>query len=286
MESIRSLLVAICFFCASYIAVYSSSASSTDVSLDPETHKAFLLNNWLPYRPSVAIFVDPLCPYCKKAMPTYRSIQSYNVFAFWSPIFGQRSESVIGPLFQCQNPTSIPIMEALAVSAFSAPMGACDNSLEEARQLRELNDQIVSQFNINAVPSYYIAGEKVVSDKIFQVDKNYLTNVQGILIDWRRYEENRVTSLEKATFKAVLIIGKVSRKTIRQVTELMPEYVFAQTIKSKQCKKIGFTDCRREFQSGLAKIRYSSEELIALLDASSFSNGVYQLDFDGNLTKL
>ena len=93
---------------------------------DPVTHAAFLYGEYFSNRSNVAVFIDPLCPYCTRAVPKFGGIREHNVFVFWAPIFGERSERALAPIFECEKPSAPEIlMSVVARDAFDCDPGCC-----------------------------------------------------------------------------------------------------------------------------------------------------------------
>ena len=115
---IINLIFGVLTVCLSILS-FNASASGFNASAsefivpDQIQHSEFLYGEWKSNRPSAVLFIDPICPYCKKVIPKLDNIHDFNLYVFWSPIFGDQSEKIIEPLFGCDKPTAEHILLGL-----------------------------------------------------------------------------------------------------------------------------------------------------------------------------
>lgn len=196
------------------------------------THSAFLYNDWQASRANVILFIDPLCPYCKKAIPRLVEIKNYNVYVFWSPIFGDRSEKIITPLFKCENPTSLQVLEAFVNK--NEKQLQCE--LPYNQYLRELNDEMVENYKINSVPSYYVQGVRTSLSRLITERRADVTDVNGVKINWARYHAQKISN-GQAVNNMALIISNDSIKYVQNfVNKFRPKYLFVNGYSGKFCE--------------------------------------------------
>lgn len=224
-----------------------------------EEHKAFLYGDWRPNRPSAILFIDPLCPYCKQAISKLGSVQHYNLFVFWSPIFGERSLQTIAPFFACAEPTAKPILDGLVVNS-NAPPAACLPNKDAS--LRKRNDAIVAAYNIQSVPSYFLQGRLTSLAQLQQAPQVELpARVLGVAVPWSRYQGAQVLPGDAGESAAIVFPRDIPISEMRKaVDRFKPRYVFAAGNWEQFCQYIALRGC----QTRGPVISYY-DEIVALL---------------------
>lgn len=224
-----------------------------------EEHKAFLYGDWRPNRPSAILFIDPLCPYCKQAISKLGSVQHYNLFVFWSPIFGERSLQTIAPFFACSEPTAKPILDGLVVNS-NAPSAACLPNKDAS--LRKRNDAMVSAYNIQSVPSYFLQGRLTSLAQLQQAPPVALpARVLGVAVPWSRYQSAQVMPGDASESTAIVFPRDIPLSEMRKaVDRFKPRYVFTAENWEQLCQHTALRAC----QPTRPEISYY-DEVVALL---------------------
>jgi hypothetical protein len=174
---------------------------------DPVGHQQFLLRPYQPAAPSVVVFKDPFCGYCIKAMANSAQLAAYNVYVFWYPIFGTSSEERVQQFFRCQNPTGPLVQKAML--ARQAP--ACDGDLQQ--QLVQVNQQMVDAYLPDAVPAYYLSGQRTYAAELVALVQQKQPVAQ-VKIQWQRYQSNLVTPVTMGDDVAVFLPATASEQSV------------------------------------------------------------------------
>lgn len=166
----------------------------------PEQYANFLMEPWKPDAPSLLVFKDPFCPYCISAFEKRERLSRYNVYVFWFPIFGERSDRRVEEIFRCNSPLSRQVIDAVIARAAPGCTG------EEKRHLRELNDAMVLAYQPDAVPSYYMGGRRLSLAELDQMAQ-VVTRLSGtVVLDWRRYAGHRLALDNHEVAKVAVVV--------------------------------------------------------------------------------
>ena len=73
-----------CLLLVCVLSLSSLAAAAVPIP-DADRDRAFLFGHWQPGRASVVLFIDPLCPYCKRVIPKLELInrRSKNEEVVW-----------------------------------------------------------------------------------------------------------------------------------------------------------------------------------------------------------
>lgn len=269
-------------FAVVFIITLSSSYSSASVSViipDREIHSPFLYGDWNERRSNLAIFIDPLCPYCKKAIPKFDGLKDYNVYVFWAPIFGQRSEEIIQPLFNCTHPTDDKILHQLVSSRDTALDLDCGTYYRS--ELRRLNDDVVNSYSINAVPAFFIQGVRTSLARVYRAEQKPGKYVNGVALDWDRYELSKVVAKGRLTSQAMILPAILTEKIFQLIDQYRPSYLFSAGNWLEICEKVVVSACSNS--DALAKNQQAYLELVALLDLQEQKSKVLIIANDGQV---
>lgn len=245
---------------------------------DPKTHASFLYGEWQPDRPNVVLFIDPLCPYCKKIIPKLERITAYNLFVFWSPIFGGRSETEIRRFFHCPKPTGKNEL-ALAFSNTSPAGPACSGSYKA--ELRRINDDLLATYPVDGVPAFFLQGKSVGFASIAEVERPNPLMIQGVRLNWQRYEAARLDATQAAQHQALLLPKALMKNARSLINQYKPAYVFLAGDNRAGCKLgIPLRTCQTD-SAFPDRPQTFLDELTALLDLNSDDKAAYLISFDG-----
>ncbi|QSP95532.1 hypothetical protein LPB19_03705 [Marinobacter salinisoli] len=167
---------------------FGSSAASVDPLPVPdhETFHSFLLDKWNPTQPTVVLMLDPFCPYCIRTLSQKERLSQYNVFLFWAPILGERSERRVAEILDCKVIAGPEVI--FAVIERSSP--SCDQATKGSNAA--LNWEFVNAYDPQAVPAYYFGGQRVSLSQL----NRYVSSVKQIKgtvsLDWKRYRGLKV----------------------------------------------------------------------------------------------
>ncbi|NHN37644.1 hypothetical protein G8764_10095 [Pseudomaricurvus alcaniphilus] len=281
----RALLL-IVFFTASL----NAGAATAFVIPDKNQHSAFLYSDWAPGRANLLVFIDPHCPYCKRAIPKFDGITDYNVYVFWAPIFGERSESTIRPLFHCQRPTSDEILHRFAVrgdiegatAKRSGQAAQCGDKYDHA--LRELNDRVVASYPIHGVPAFFVQGVQTSLASVYRPPLVPGKFVNGVALDWTRYEAARVAAFTRPTSVALVLPASFTPAQAGLIDQYRPSYIFSAGNWRDICTSIQVSGCGD--QAGLEQNQKSYLELMALLGLQEQQDASYLIAADGRVRIL
>jgi|GEM_PF-1455765 len=179
----------------------------------------FLINGWDAKRKNVLIFKDPYCPYCIRAVPKIEKITNYNVFVFWAPILGERSVKRVDDIFQCTSPVGKKIFTAML--ARKSPN--CHHPINA--KLKKLNQYVVNNYNINAVPSIFMQGKQVSLAQLLK-ESSRRPAINGVHVNWKRFKLMQQNSNEEAKNLALLIPDSYQEKLTSVIDFYKPEFVF------------------------------------------------------------
>lgn len=213
------------------IALLSSASAEAQAGARPtpdaDTHQEFLLAEFDPAKPTVTVFKDPLCGYCIAAMPRLEELSEYNVYLFWAPIFGQRSDFSINEIFRCENKVDKSIREV--VVARKSPGCAGDIDGDELA----VNLAMVNAYRINSVPAYYFQGARVSLDELLMRQMEH-PPIDGVAVDWDRYRDAKIRRRPESHSIALLLDD--DKEELLQVLDekLLPQFVFTKSDPSTQ----------------------------------------------------
>jgi len=166
----------------------------------PEQYSPFLMEPWKPDAPSLLVFKDPFCPYCISAFEKRARLSSYNVYVFWYPIFGERSERRVEEFFRCSSPLSPQVIEAVMGGAQPGCAG------EVNQPLRQLNDAMVSAYKPDAVPSYYLGGRRLGLAELNRMSQ-LVTRLPGtVALNWSRYTGHRLNNANHGMGQVAVVV--------------------------------------------------------------------------------
>lgn len=216
--SIKKLIIAALFFSIFIVPTSAADVPSEKGTLSrigaavlpipsPDEYADFLLEPWKPNAPILVAFKDPFCPYCIKAFHRKSELQPYNVFMFWYPIFGERSERRIEEIFRCASPTSQQVINA--VIAHQSP--SCGGSAK--KHLMALNRRIYEAYAAPGVPAYYLGGVKVSMAQVRASHLSVSSLETSVHIDWQRYDLHRLNIGTSKLANVLLMLPELSSKT-------------------------------------------------------------------------
>jgi thiol-disulfide isomerase/thioredoxin len=276
----------------STVSVVDSIAEGAMNIPDPSRDRAFLYNEWKPNRPTVVAFVDPLCPYCKKVIPKFDQVTQYNLFVYWAPVFGQRSEEAIRPFFLCEQPTGRAVLNNLVVASVSSSGRAslaCEEDVSEtgfSDERRATNDEMVASYPINGVPAFFLQGVQVSLSQIQTTHKEPARYINGVAIDWRRYKESRIDWNRAGDSLAIITPEHQTLDLSLQLVEkYRPEYFFSHKDWQAICEALSATACGGGVDLQRARSRQYNE-IAALLGVDNRAGETVLLTRGGRLTYL
>lgn len=254
---------------------------------DPSSDRGFLYDDWRPNRANVVVFFDPLCPYCKKAIPKLDQVTNYNVFVYWAPVFGQRSEDIIKSFFRCEQPAGRAVLRSLLNTAGAGAIQSppqCDGNFDES--MRAINDAMVSNYPINGVPAYFLQGVPVSLAQIQTVLVEPARHINGVAIDWQRYKESRIDKTSPSSSLAIIFPEQKNPYLNLQLLEqYRPEYFFSLYGWEALCDALSASACARGEEVHRAR-SFQYNEITALLGVDNHSGETYLLSRDGRLSSL
>lgn len=274
------------------LSMFGSVAESAMNIPDPSRDRAFLYNEWQTDRPTVVAFVDPLCPYCKKVIPKFDQVTGYNLFVYWAPVFGQRSEEAIRPFFLCEQPVGREVLNNLVASSVSPSVSTplpCEEvvgeeGLSDAR--RATNDEMVASYPINGVPAFFLQGVQVALSQILTTHMEPARYINGVAIDWRRYKESRIDRNSQGDNLAIIFPEHQSLDlSLQMVEQYRPEYFFSHNDWQAICEALSATDCAGGADIRRARSRHY-KEIAALLGVDNRSGETILLTRQGRLTHV
>ncbi len=201
MGLIRSLILLVGMY-----SIFAAQAEPLPIP-SPDVHAEFLLQPWKPNAPSVIVFKDPFCPYCVKALEKVEDLKNFNVFMFWYPIFGERSEQRISKIFQCASPSGHQVIAS--VIAKKSP--DCDGDI--SKHLMELNRKMYEAYSPSGVPSYYLGGAKTSVPALVELTRSSLSIQPSVNLELSRYEKNRLAIDSQKSVSLLLLIPSSYKKT-------------------------------------------------------------------------
>jgi thiol-disulfide isomerase/thioredoxin len=239
----------------------------------------FLVNGWDAKRKNVLVFKDPYCPYCIKAIPKLEKLNSFNVFVFWAPILGEHSVKRVDDIFQCSTPVSKKVFSAMMVR--KSPN--CDKPINE--KLKKLNDFVVDNYDINAVPSVFMQGKQVSLAQLIK-ESNKRPKINDVQVNWNRFKLMQQYSSEEAKTLALLIPDTHEEKLSVVIEFYKPEFVFLA--KGVIQKSPSFLKCKSDnllcmkYKSEQYQIKY--EEFTLLFGSSLKADELVLIDRRGNIS--
>lgn len=277
----RNNIIRSMFFIVSTVVSLTVVKPVLSVSFIPtETeYFPFLINGWDAKRKSVLIFKDPYCPYCIKAIPEIEKLTSYNVFIFWAPILGERSEKRVDDIFQCNSPVSQKIFSSMSVR--KSPN--CRNPINE--KLKSLNQFVVDNYNINAVPSVFMQGKQVSLAQLIK-EPNRKPAINGVKVNWKRFQLMQQNSDVEAKTLVLLIPNSHQEKLSKVINQYKPEFVF---LAGKVLEKSpGFLKCKSNNQLCLAyqsdQYQAKYQEFTMLFGSTIKPDKLVLIDKQGNVS--
>lgn len=233
MKLLKPLLV-FCYLFLLSLQVLSTEVTNSQFIPSPETHGAFLLEKWQPNAPSIIAFKDPYCPYCIKALKKLDKLKGYNVFMFWSPILGESSKTKVDEIFTCQSPVSLAVFAAV----INRKGVNCDQvaTAKEQGHLRELNDQIVANYDPRSVPSYYFGGQKVHISALDKFKRQLSSAVKPVQLNWQRYQQLKLPQQHHSGLANVIVFApKHLQQQLAFVEALKADYRYNWFVADLSC---------------------------------------------------
>ena len=245
-----------------------------------EQYFPFLLNGWDAKRQTVVIFKDPFCPHCIKAIPKLAELRNYNVFLFWAPILGSSSKKRVDDIFRCKAPASAKVL--LAVRNRKNP----DCNMAYASDLRDLNDKVVENYSINAVPSFFLQGQRMSFGQLKRM-QNKRSAINGVVVNWRRFSMMQYLPRHKSKTLSLLIPSGYGQEVPDWLVKFRPEFVFMSD--PSLLNQIGLGNCPKkgactdsEKETYLHKIN----EFKLMFEGSVELNKPLIVDNQGNIIEL
>lgn len=178
-------------------------------------HKAFLVGDWKPNAPSVVVFKDPFCPYCIKALKNKDELDSVNLFMFWYPIFGEKSDKRVSEFFRCESPVSNKVIDA--VLQRKSP----DCAQKPNADLEAINKHMYEAYAPSGVPAFYLGGQKVSFAEIKSIQLEG-SRSSGVELEWDRYLANRILDGDSTKKKAAIYLGEaLPDRKIKRIVEAL-----------------------------------------------------------------
>lgn len=216
------------FFCLVFaLVVVSSRSVMAAVSIPGADHFPFVYSDWRGDRPSVVLFMDPLCPYCKKLIPKLHRITDYNLYIFWAPIFGERSEQAMSAIFRCETPSNEShVTQYLGAKGAQRGFDVCEGKYNQ--RLRDINDQMVDSYEVKSVPSFYVQGVRTSFAQVSRLKIEPPKRLNGVVINWNRYQSLKNGNSSSANHGLALIIPKaLEHRAFQQ--DFPAAYLFSET---------------------------------------------------------
>lgn len=224
---------------------------------DQIKYQDFLLEPYKPGKPTVVAFKDPYCGYCIRALKKLDRLSDYNVYMFWAGILGSGSEKKVDEIMNCAAPISQDVFTS--VINRSKAVNCQSGEPESTANLRQLNAQMVSNYNPNSVPSYYFGGRKVYVSQLDRFKKSLQMNITPIQLDWARYESLKVSNKNhQGLANAIIFLPQDSQKKAFLVDALKKDSNYSWYMVE--------SGCRHGSQCNVREKR--SEELRLLLDVN------------------
>jgi glutaredoxin len=267
------VLLTICSFCN------VQTASSVSFIPTESEYFPFLVNGWDAKRKSVLVFKDPFCPYCIRAIPKLEKLNNYNVFVFWAPILGENSVKRVDDIFQCSSPVSKKVFSAMLVR--KSPN--CDKPINE--KLKKLNQFVVDNYDINAVPSVFMQGKQVSLAQLIK-ESTKRPAINGVQVNWKRFKLMQQHSNEEAKILALLIPDNHQEELSVAIDFYKPEFVFLANEMIE--KSPSFLKCKSnnllclKYQSDQYQIKY--QEFTLLFGSSIKTDKLVLIDRRGNVS--
>lgn len=247
-----------------------------------ESHKEFLVGEWKPNSPSVVLFTDPFCPYCLKALEKKHELDNVNLFMFWYPIFGEKSDSRVAEFFRCNSPVGSNVIE----SVLQRKSPDCTRKLDT--KLESKNKQMYEAYNPPGVPAFYLGGQKVsfAEVKSIQVEERLSS---GVNLEWERYSVNQIlNNSATGTRVAFYLSSTLSERKVREIAEILKSneeyrwYLFPS--KANQLSKRVCSILQLSCIDDRDKLLQSGQEIALLYGLDHESNS--QVIIDGRLTSV
>lgn len=276
----KSLCVIVCINLLLFCSATAAQNNSKFIPSFDEYH-AFIYGDYDPNKMSVLVFKDPFCPYCIRAIDRLHKLSAYNVYIFWAPILGENSQARVRSFFACTQLANQFLLDA--VKHKKAPN--CGGPINES--LMQKNSDVVSNYQINSVPSYFLQGHATHLQALLDLKPNN-PSIKGVRLDWSRYALMQKNARASASNLVLLIPEDKNHLIDTLLSTYKPQYVFvspkfvAQHANWLDCKTVT-SDCMTERLTQYEK-RYLEFEL---LSGYSFDNSqLIVIDFDGKFLNL
>ena len=239
----------------------------------------FLLNGWDAKRKNVLVFKDPYCPYCIRAIPKLDKITNFNVFVFWAPILGERSVKRVDEIFKCNSPVSKKVLSSMLVR--KSP----DCHAPINKKLKKLNQFVVDNYDINAVPSVFMQGKQVSLAQLIK-DSTKRPTINGVKVNWKRFKLMQQNNNETAKTLVLLIPDSHQEKASVAIDFYKPEFVFLASDMIEKSPE--FLKCKLDnilclkYQSEQYKAKY--QEFTLLFGSSLNADKLVLIDRNGKVS--
>ena len=180
-----------------------------------ESHKDFLVGEWKPNAPSVVMFTDPFCPYCLKALEKKHELEGVNLFMFWYPIFGEKSNNRVSEFFRCESPVGSRVLDAV----LERKSPACTEKPDTGREA--INQQMYESYAPPGVPAFYLGGRKLSFAEVKSIQPDENQGV-GVNLAWERYANNQLINNSTSNKRAAIYVAeKLSAFKLKKITEML-----------------------------------------------------------------
>lgn len=191
-------------YCLTFLLLWVSGISVAEPLPipDPKNYSAFLAEPWKPDAPSLIVFKDPFCPYCIDGFRKISRLSHYNVYVFWRPIFGERSERRIDEFFRCTKPVNVEVVESVIERKTPDCIG------EPNQTLVKLNAQMGEAYKPNAVPAYFFGGKRIALSQLGGLTASVTKLEATVALQWERYEHHRFNNPNHNLGRVAVVLPK------------------------------------------------------------------------------
>jgi hypothetical protein len=268
--------------CISFV-LFCVANAQTDPKFIPDSneYQAFIYGDYDPKKMSVLVFKDPFCPYCIRAIDKLDKLNAYNVFIFWAPILGANSQARVSSFFTCSKLADSHLLDA--VKNKMAPN--CGGAINPT--LMQKNSDVVENYQINAVPSYFLQGQATSLQALVALKPNN-PNINGVRLDWSRYALMQKNARDSASNLVLLIPPDKNHLVDTLLSKYKPQYVFVSP--QFVAQQPNWLDCKTQAGNCMSQrlAQYQKQYLeFELLVGYSYDNSSPRvIDFNGVITTL
>jgi glutaredoxin len=203
----------------SFLALSSVKAENFIIPTQ-EKHSDFLIEPWKPNAANVIVFKDPNCGYCIKALKRLDKYKDYNVFMFWAPILGRSSQRQVEDIFECEKPSGSEVI----LSVINRSNIVCKKSESGTKNLKELNKEIVENYNPQSVPAYYFGGQKIGLSSLNRFKQTNENEAKPIKLNWQRYQILKLDQNEHQGLANAIVFVSNDKNIITLQNQLKTDY--------------------------------------------------------------